>query len=103
MTDSARKLNPNRDSLFNNETMLQFLQRKKQVNLENTLQHSQRHSTKKKYDVDLEEDLPQTRDLTKYRTTEQHHSYISRPTVTPRKILFDEPQQTVSASKPSQP
>jgi hypothetical protein len=87
MSDSARKASMNRDTVNSNETIFEFLKRKKQFNLENTVNKSQRNSsTKRKVDFEIDEDLPQTRDLTKYRTLEQYNSYTSRPNVTPKKI-----------------
>lgn len=89
MSESIKKSSMNRDTVNNNETIFEFLKRKKQYNLENTVNKSQRNSsTKRKVDYDIEDDFPQTRDLTKYRTTEQYHSYTSRPNITPKKIQF---------------
>lgn len=101
MSESIKKSSLNRDTVNNNETIFEFLKRKKQFNLENTINQSQRSSsTKRKVDYDFEDDFPQTRDLTKYRTTEQYNSYTSRPSITPKKIQFEEPEpQPKSAVK----
>lgn len=70
MSSSAHKQRLNRDTVADNESIFDFLKRKKQFNLENTVNKSfQSHSnTKRKADIDVEEEFPQTRDLTKYRT-----------------------------------
>ena len=70
MSDSAQKNRLNRDTVADNETIFDFLKRKKHFNLENTVNKSFQGSshTKRKAQIDLEEEFPQTKDLTKYRT-----------------------------------
>jgi hypothetical protein len=69
MSASAQKYRLNRDSVGDNETIFDLLRRKKQSNLENTVHKSlQNSATKRKTDFDMDDEFPQTRDLTKYRT-----------------------------------
>ena len=55
MSDSAKKYQLNRDNVGDNETLFDFLKRKKKFNLENTVNKSlyQHTYTKKKLDFDL--------------------------------------------------
>ena len=57
MSNSAQKHRLNRDAVGDNETIFDFLKRKKQFNLENTVNKSlNQHSyTKRKMDFDLED------------------------------------------------
>ena len=94
MSASARKKGGNRDTIGDNENLLDFLKRKKQFNLENTVSKSfGPHShTKKKVDFELNDDFPAIKED---RT--RHHQYQSgreasraaRQTITPRKLDFD--------------
>lgn len=53
MSDSAYKSQINRDSVADNETLFDFLKRKKKYNLENTVNKTlfQHSNTKKKFDL----------------------------------------------------
>ena len=53
MSDSAHKRH-NRDAVGDNETIFDFLKRKKQFNLENTVNRSAHSNTKRKADPDLD-------------------------------------------------
>ena len=88
MSDSAHKHRLNRDTVGESESIFDFLRRKKQFNLENTVNKSfQGSQTKRKVEVDLDDEFPQTRDLTKYRTYEHSRlAQTSRQTITPTKI-----------------
>jgi len=57
MSVSARKAGENRDAVGDNETLFDFLKRKKKFNLENTINKSlqQQSVTKKKFDLELED------------------------------------------------
>ncbi len=91
MADSGRKSRLNKDTVGDNETIFDFLKRKKQVNLEQTVNKSlhQHSSTKQKNDIEVEEVLPQTRDLSKYYTHDMSNKYArtAKPqSITPHKI-----------------
>ncbi len=93
MISSARKSSLNRDIVNDNQTLFDFLKRKKQYNLENTVNKSllQQSSTKRKVDIELEDSFPQTRDLTRNGAYDSgKHSYTARQTITPRKIEFED-------------
>ena len=55
MSNSAQKHRLNRDAVGDNQTIFDFLKRKKQFNLENTVNKSlnQQSSTKRKLDYDV--------------------------------------------------
>ncbi len=57
MSESASKSQLNRDVAGENETLFDFLKRKKKYNLENTVNKSLHHHsyTKKKIDLDVED------------------------------------------------
>lgn len=57
MSDSASKSRLNRDTVGDNETIFDFLKRKKQFNLQNTVNKSLHHHsyTKRKMDLDFED------------------------------------------------
>lgn len=57
MSESASKSQLNRDVAADNETLFDFLKRKKKYNLENTVNKSLYHHsyTKKKIDLDVED------------------------------------------------
>lgn len=95
MSESASKSRLNRDAVADNETIFDFLKRKKQFNLENTVNKSliQHSHTKRKADIDYDDDFPQMKDLTKYHTHDSKKvARTTRQTITPRKLDFDEPQ-----------
>lgn len=75
MSESASKSHLNRDIAADNETLFDFLKRKKKYNLENTVNKSLIHHsyTKKKMDMDIDDEYPQTKEeRTKY--TAQYQS-----------------------------
>ena len=57
MSSSAKKHSLNRDTVGDNETIFDFLKRKKQFNLENTVNKSANNQsyTKRKIDADFED------------------------------------------------
>jgi hypothetical protein len=69
------------------------LKRKKQFNLENTVNKSLlfNSNNKPKYEIDLEDEFPQTKDHSKYHTYDISNKYArtAKPqSITPKKIEF---------------
>lgn len=100
MSASANK---NRDTVGDNETLFDFLKRKKKYNLENTVnktlvQHSQ---TKKKFDMDGDDNEYEKEE--RFRSTNYQSNNEarrgSRETITPKKIEFDDIKRNKSTLK----
>lgn len=100
MSASANK---NRDTVGDNETLFDFLKRKKKYNLENTVnktlvQHSQ---TKKKFDLDGDDNdyyKEQAIRSTNYQSNNEARRG-TRETITPKKIEFDDVKKNKSTFK----
>lgn len=100
MSASAHK---NRDTVGDNETLFDFLKRKKKYNLENTVnktlvQHSQ---TKKKFDLDGDDNEYHKEDgfrSTNYQSNNEARRG-TRETITPKKIEFEDVKRNKSTIK----
>lgn len=91
MSASAGKRNW--DTAADNETLFDFLKRKKKYALESTVNKTLHHHshTKNRIDLDLDEDFPQVSDdrtrLTHYQSNNEAHRG-TRQHITPKKIDF---------------
>lgn len=91
MSASATKSQLNRDTAGDNETLFDFLKRKKKYALESTVNKSLHHHsyTKKKIDLDVDDDFPQVKDERTRYTQYQSNNEANRGTrqhITPKKI-----------------
>lgn len=95
MSASATKAQLNRDTAADNETMFDFLKRKKKYALESTVNKTLHHHsyTKNKIDLDIDDDFPHVRDDRTRHTQHQSNNDANRGTrqhITPKKIDFED-------------
>lgn len=102
MSESGSKQQMNRDGVGENETLFDFLKRKKKYNLENTLNKTlfQQSLTKKKIEPPTEDEpLRDERTRATHYQSNNDPKKATRETITPKKIEFDDPKRNKSTLK----